>query len=75
MNLPGQRSAIFQIEDLMRVEEFAELIDKLLTLTSAAPNVDEYQQRQSVWRNHVRLKGGIEGRIEGEGGKGVVWRE
>lgn len=53
---PGQRASVHDVEDLVRVEELPETIEKLSPLQTATLRVDKHQQRTHVCSQRVVLK-------------------
>lgn len=53
---PSQRSPVGNVEDLMRAEKFAEAVEELPALQTAALRVDEHQQGADVFPELVDLR-------------------
>lgn len=53
---PSQRSSVGNVEDLMRAEKFAEAVEELPALQTAALRVDEHQQGADVFPEPVDLR-------------------
>ena len=53
--LPWKRSAILQVEYLVRIEQVSKAGDELGALLTAALDVDEDEQRRHTVRYHWRL--------------------